>query len=267
LFEQLDKLFTLIHGLETMGKPDEATLSRLKEKAFEIARVIADPVFYRDKTPELERAETLEKESELVNYAISVIKGRGDVLGHGYQHARKVAIESAAIIFSERGINRESVPLAEKGLIAGYLHDIERDQKNHPEKGAVLAARLLADKIDARGVEMITFAIRNHEAFKKHETVDDGNFMLLSGSLYDADKFRWGPDNFLFTLWDMAGSMNLTLDLIVLNYQKGVEGIKRISETFRTATGRCYGPDFSRRGLEIGEELYRCCAEETRKGA
>ena len=35
-----------------------------------------------------------------------------------------------------------------------------------------------------------------------------------------------------------------------------VEGIERIRSTFRTPTGKTYGPDFIDRGLEIGRRLY-----------
>jgi hypothetical protein len=35
-----------------------------------------------------------------------------------------------------------------------------------------------------------------------------------------------------------------------------MEGIKRIRETFRTHTGKIYGPDFIDRGIEIGMKFY-----------
>jgi len=35
-----------------------------------------------------------------------------------------------------------------------------------------------------------------------------------------------------------------------------MEGIERVRETFRTRTGRIYGPDFIDRGIEIGMKFY-----------
>jgi hypothetical protein len=42
-----------------------------------------------------------------------------------------------------------------------------------------------------------------------------------------------------------------------------MEGVERIRETFRSETGRHYGPDFIDRGMEIGRRLY---AELTGEG-
>jgi hypothetical protein len=35
-----------------------------------------------------------------------------------------------------------------------------------------------------------------------------------------------------------------------------MKGIEKITQTFRTPTGKEYGPDFISRGLEIGRRLY-----------
>ncbi len=40
----------------------------------------------------------------------------------------------------------------------------------------------------------------SHEAFKKLETSGSTNAMMISDCLYDADKFRWGSDNFTDTI-------------------------------------------------------------------
>jgi hypothetical protein len=46
------------------------------------------------------------------------------------------------------------------------------------------------------------------------------------------------------------------LDAILGRFLKGMEGIERIRETFRTQTGKKYGPDFIDRGIEIGMKFY-----------
>jgi len=150
----------------------------------------------------------------------------------------------------------DSDALADIALIAGYLHDIRRNERDHPEKAALETGELMGERLDGRSLEMTLFAIRNHEAFKDPRTVTDRDFMLCSDSLYDSDKFRWGPDNFVDTIWNMAESMGLGVNAVMAHYNKGIKGIIRIKDTFRTATGRKYGPGFIEKGLRIGEELY-----------
>jgi len=50
----------------------------------------------------------------------------------------------------------------------------------------------------------IADAIRNHEAFKETLEAADKEGRLVSDALYDADKFRWGPENFTTTLWTIV---------------------------------------------------------------
>ncbi len=107
-----------------------------------------------------------------------------------------------------------------------------------------------------REVQAITGAIRNHEAFRAAEILEDPLAQFLSDALYDADKFRWGPDNFTEMLWDMVEYRKASLDALLTRFLKGMEGIKRIRETFRTQTGKIYGPDFIDRGIEIGMKFY-----------
>ncbi|HMB20036.1 MAG TPA: hypothetical protein VKQ10_03135, partial [Spirochaetota bacterium] len=138
---------------------------------------------------------------------------------------------------------------------AGYLHDIKRDQKEHPQKAAEFFEHYFNDQMNPEQIEMISFAIRNHEAFVEPVPTTHPQKKLLSDALYDADKFRWGPDNFLYTIWDMAASMNLTPHQIIDGYDHAIRGIQRIRNTFRTKTGQKFGPGFIDIGLMMGEEL------------
>ncbi len=79
---------------------------------------------------------------------------------------------------------------------------------------------------------------------------------LLSDALYDADKFRWGPDNFTETLWAMIAHRGIPLQALLPRLLPGIEGIGKIRDSFRTPTGREYGPDFIDRGLTIGRRLH-----------
>ncbi len=221
----------------------------------EIFQTMPRPAFYCEREKELSRVEEVAGLSGNVLFAQSLIREQGGALGHGYGHASRVAIESGAVIYCEAGFGPKSDMLVENCLIAGYLHDIRRDEKDHPGKAAEFVRETFRGKIPDHHLDMITFAIQNHEAFKQFELVPDGDFMLMADALYDADKFRWGPDNFVYTIWDMAESMKMNPAILFKYYDKGIEGIVRVKNSFRTGTGRKYGPDFIDKGLEIGREL------------
>lgn len=182
-----------------------------------------------------------------------------DDFGHGIEHSKKVAIEAAALVMieffhSDSHFTRHLMILAE---ICGLMHDICRLEPEHAQEGAYLAKKILKDyPLSDEDKNMIFFAIKNHEAFKKNENAPNYMYSLLSGALYDADKFRWGPDNFTTTLWEMCDYQEWSLDRIVKNFPKGMEVIKSISNTFRTPTGQIYGPEFIDAGLKIGNYIY-----------
>lgn len=104
-------------------------------------------------------------------------------------------------------------------------------------------------------------AIRNHEAFRPCGRSADPAAQLLCDVLYDADKFRWGPDNFTETLWAMVAGRDIPLRTLLPRFLPGLEGIRKIRDSFRTPAGRVYGPDFIDRGLAIGSRLYAALKE------
>jgi hypothetical protein len=105
-------------------------------------------------------------------------------------------------------------------------------------------------------IEDVCRAIQNHEAFKEITKIESAEGILVSDCLYDADKFRWGPDNFTHTLWDMISVHNPPLDKFMARYPKGMAGLEKIKSTFRSQTGRKYGPQFIDLGLTIGRKLH-----------
>jgi hypothetical protein len=233
-------------------------------KAIDLARKIADeigvPRFYLEKEREVNLSRELFVDEPLVASAIRIVEEGTDCLGHGLVHVRKVAVDLGALILVEEGCFppdervRRLVLLAH---VAGLLHDIRRGQKDHAERGADEAARLLAS-FPIRDDECmgITDAIRNHEAFRPCRVVSGLDARLLSNALYDADKFRWGPDNFTETLWAMVIPRGIPLQMLLPRFLPGLEGVEKIRESFRTVTGREYGPDFINRGLAIGRRLH-----------
>ncbi len=239
-------------------------LSQEYRHAQEIARRITaevgDPFFYLEQNKAVETSGRLFREHPLVMRAIAVLGADPDRKGHGLSHITKVAVDAGAIILVERedgGMPDRALRLVALAHIAGVLHDIKREEKDHARKGADEAGRVLrAFELQEDEISAIVDAIANHEAFRPVLPLDDPDWQLLSDALYDADKFRWGPDNFSEMLWDMVSRRNVPLSAVLGRFLKGLEGVGRIRETFRSETGRRYGPDFIDRGMEIGRRLY-----------
>jgi hypothetical protein len=235
-------------------------LEKAKKLARQIARSVEIPRFYREKMRDVERSRRLFRASPLVKECLTLVKGQEDRIGHGIVHVRKVAIDAGAISLVENSPIR---PISEVrrivllAHIAGVLHDVRRLEKDHARASAGEAEKLFAFfDLSAHEIAAITGAIGNHEAFCPADPLEDPLARFLSDALYDADKFRWGPDNFTEMLWDMVEYRKASLDAVLTRFLKGMEGIERIRNTFRTCTGKMYGPDFIDRGIEIGMKFY-----------
>lgn len=225
-----------------------------------IAAEVGTPRFYLEREREVALSRELFAAEPLVAAGIRLAEERGDCLGHGLIHVRKVAIDVGALILIEEGGGLPGARIRRLVLLAhlaGLLHDIRRAEKDHAERGADEAARILTSfPIQDDECAEIAGAIRNHEAFRPFRTEAGPTERLLSDALYDADKFRWGPDNFTETLWAMIIPRGIPLRSLLPRFLSGLEGVRKIRESFRTAAGREYGPDFIDRGLTIGRRLY-----------
>ena len=225
-----------------------------------IAAEVGTPRFYLEKEREVALSRELFRSEPLAAAGLSLIAGRDACLGHGISHVEKVAVDSGALVLIEAGAKaadartRRLVLLAQ---LAGILHDISRTERDHAERGAEEVTTLLAE-LSLRSDECagIANAIRNHEAFRPCRPSPDREGQLLSDVLYDADKFRWGPDNFTETLWAMVAPRGVPLPALLPRLLPGIEGVDRIRDTFRTPTGKHYGPDFIDRGVAIGRRLH-----------
>jgi hypothetical protein len=240
----------------------------LRERARQIASRYPPADFYRDHAAAVDISRALFESDPLVmNLRQSVCAHLEDDFGHGILHATKVALDAGALIHIEgRAAGYSGGYLLRRICIAhcaGLLHDIQRKQKNHAEQGASRARELLAAYPLANDeIEDVCVAIRNHEAFRGTMSVNTREGALVSDCLYDADKFRWGPDNFTDTLWDMVAFTRPLLSDFLRHYPAGMESLARIKSTFRTPAGRLYGPAFIDLGIAIGEELYRVIHSE-----
>lgn len=236
--------------------------SRIRDQARQIVARFPIPDFYRDHSRAHEYANAFfETDPVIKNLKQFVTEHLEDDFGHGLQHAIKVTVEAGALMVIEGRADGygEDVLNARVRVVqcAGLLHDIKRKKKDHSKHGADYARKVLENfPFSAEEVDYIYRAIRNHEAFTSKIAVDTPEGALVADCLYDADKFRWGPDNFAYTLWDMISYYNPPLNQFMERYPKGMQEIARIKSTFQTPTGKKYGPQFIDIGLAIGEELY-----------
>jgi hypothetical protein len=242
--------------------------TQLRERARQIASRYPPADFYRDHAAAVDASRLLFDTHALVLELRQAVCARlEDDFGHGLLHAAKVALDAGALMHIEGRAAGYSGGYLERRICiahcAGLLHDIQRKQNNHAEHGACRARELLAAfPLAADEIEDVCIAIRNHEAFKDTLSVNTREGALVSDCLYDADKFRWGPDNFTDTLWAMLAFTRPPLSDFLKHYPAGMESLARIKSTFRTATGRAYGPGFIDLGIAIGDELYQAIRNE-----
>ena len=201
---------------------------------------------------------------ELRQFAFSRLE---EDFGHGTNHARKVSLDAGILVIAESGKQAYSDGLVRRRIrlaqCAGLLHDIMRKEKDHAAAGAEYAREVLKHfPFQPDEIEDISQAIRNHEAFRETAPVHTPEGLLISNCLYDADKFRWGADNFQDTVWDMVIFLQIPLDEFLKRYPGGMEKIAAVKSTFRSDTGKKYGPMFIDTGLAIGKELYAVIQEE-----
>ncbi|MBW2306360.1 MAG: hypothetical protein JRG73_05425 [Deltaproteobacteria bacterium] len=233
-----------------------------------MARRLPAPRFYADCAESLQHSLVIFEGHELV------LRCRGhaersltDDFGHGVDHSRKVAVEGGAIIIEEqkkKGYRNhaEMVWIVVLAQIGGLLHDIRRRDKDHAKAGASAADQLLKQwNLGEEARRFVVLAISNHEAFVVPEPVVDSGVLndrgqLISDALYDADKFRWGPDNFTETLWLMAATRGATPQSVLERYSHGMKSIRNIKYTFRSSPGKRYGPEFIDQGLDIGRKIH-----------
>jgi hypothetical protein len=232
-----------------------------------IAALFPQPRFYASCREPLDLSRFLfDEDAEITKCRTLVLSELKNDLGHGIDHSEKVALEAGALAYIEgerlslkESSRREACLLAQA---AGLLHDLRRGEKDHAKASAFAATRILQElSIFHEKEEYIVQAIANHEAFIEPRRIDSPVGQTISDALYDADKFRWGPDNFTQTVWQMLRSSRPRMTLLIRRFPKGMEGISWIKETFRTETGKIYGPEFIELGLKIGEKIYQFLQE------
>jgi len=235
---------------------------RLRARARQIVAGFPPPDFYRDHAQaHTYSRQYLKNDPVLIKLRQFVDDNLENDFGHGLQHAIKVAEDAGALMYIEgQAAGYSKVKLKRRISIvqcAGLLHDIQRKKKGHARLGADLSRKILKNyPLQPDEIDDVCRAIQNHEAFKEVIDIDTPEGILVSDCLYDADKFRWGPDNFTHTLWDMISFYNPPLAKFMARYPEGMAGLEKIKATFRTETGKKYGPRFIDLGLAVGKKLH-----------
>ncbi len=235
---------------------------QLQIEAIRIARQYPAPDFYRDFQEEVAQSwQAFVSDPATKRVHRYVLESIDNDFGHGIDHARKVALDAGALVLVEgerAGCDAQRLSrLLRLAHCAGLLHDICRKEKKHAKAGAVEAEKVLCDQgFSKQDTADICLAIANHEAFGENQGADSVEGDLLSDCLYDADKFRWGPENFTQTVWSMVSCMDITINTFMAHYPRGMAFLRKIRETFRTPTGKTYGPRFIDTGIAIGNDLH-----------
>ena len=249
-------------SLEDTAEDTAWIYKKIRRRARQIVSRFPPPDFYSDFPDAVRLSRQFFETDPLILRLRSSIETRlDDDFGHGLKHAVKVSLDAGALMAIEGSQAGYSDDYFSRRIrvaqFAGLIHDIRRKEKNHAVIGAACAKKILKIyPLSVDEIEDVCMAIRNHEAFKKTPPIDTPEGRLVSGCLYDADKFRWGPDNFMDTVWDMATFMKIPLWKFIERYPKGLEILKKAGTTFRTSTGKKYGPRFIDLGLAIGNKVY-----------
>jgi hypothetical protein len=234
---------------------------RLQEVAHRVAKTLPVPAFYDRHASAVRFADEHLVTSELLHQCRTYLDESQLECAHGLCHCESVARDAGALILIEapaRGIAAsDAAGLFLAAELAGLLHDIKRKEKDHALLGSIEAERILKDLgMEKNYRKYIADAIRNHEAFKKTQDAADKEGRLVSDALYDADKFRWGPENFTTTLWTLVNANDTPPESLHRVFQEKMRGIEKIKETFRTRTGLQFGPEIIDQGLVIGNIIY-----------
>jgi hypothetical protein len=227
------------------------------------------PSFYASMSAELASArDTFFSHPMILRCREDVLPFLNDEFGHGIEHSKKVAIEASALVLGEAGMLglEKARRLGLLAMLAGLLHDTCRLEGEHATRGAELSLLILRDyPLLDEEKQMIADAVRCHEAFSQPLEFEHPDSAILADALYDADKFRWGPDNFITTLWEICNYQEWTLQQILDKFPSGLEMVASVKNTFRTPAGKIYGPEFIELGLVMGKKIYQIIQVFSRK--
>lgn len=241
-----------------MGLPAEELYAELRRRARAVARELGKPAFYRDHEKEIRLSlRHLRSDDRLGCLRARVFGLIEDDFGHGVRHTLLVTRDAGALALiraRELGLSGDQTEATlERAQAAGLLHDVRRKEPRHALRGAEAAREILpALGFKDEEIEDVAAAIANHEAFQIPEPLGTQQAQAVSDCLYDADKFRWGPDNFTDTVWCMVSFLKVPFSLFRKGWAQGILAVERVRDSFRTPAGMAYGAEIIDMGLEIG---------------
>lgn len=239
-------------------RPLEEVYGELRRRARAVARELGKPAFYRDHEREIQLSlHHLRRDRRLCRLRAYVFALLEDDFGHGVRHTLLVTRDAGALALIRarelRLTGSETESALQRAQAAGLLHDVRRKEPRHALRGAEAAREILPGlRFDDDETEDVAAAIANHEAFQTPTPLRTLRGQAASDCLYDADKFRWGPDNFTDTVWSMVSFHQVPFALFRKGWAQGIRAVERVKDSFRTPAGRAYGVEIVEMGLEIG---------------
>jgi hypothetical protein len=234
----------------------------IRDLARKLVKAALTPDFYLEETVANRYSNEFYEQNQIVQRLKSHVATQMDNnMGHGFHHAEKVSLDAGALVVIVcRTLDYSSIDTDRLVLLthlAGLLHDIKRSEKNHAHVSADYAEdHLKTYSLTPVEISDICQAIRNHEAFKESSGQLTEKGLIISNCLYDADKFRWGPDNFTHTVWDMVAQARIPLSVFMSHFPRGLDTVGKVRDTFRSEPGKHYGPQFIDIGISVGNKLY-----------
>jgi hypothetical protein len=237
----------------------------LKRRARELAAVRPQSAFCLDCAEELAHAGSMFFDHPLMQRLQADALGfLNEACGLGVEHGKRVAVDAAAIVLAEPTdfSDEERRRLALLAEMAGLLHDALRHEEDHAEKGADLCLRILRGyALSPEERLWIAQAVALHESPLPLAELGPQEVRLLAGAVHDADRFRFGPDIFATTLWELCECDEWTLEDIAKKFPEGPALAARLKDTFRTVQGASYGPALLAEGLTLAVEHQRMLAQ------
>jgi hypothetical protein len=237
----------------------------IKRRVKELVAARPLPAFSMDCAEELSHANSMFFDNPLMlRLQADALAFLNEACGLGVEHGKRVAIDAAAIVLAEPSdlSPDERRRLALLAEMAGLLHDSLRYEDDHAEKGADLCLRLLRGyPLESEERIWIARAVALHES--PLHIAEDGpvGARLLAGAVHDADRFRFGPDIFSATLWELCECDEWPLEKIAQKFPEGPAMAARFKDSFRTVQGSSYGPALIDEGLAIAEGCRRLFAQ------
>lgn len=189
-----------------------------------------------------------------------------DDTGFGIEHAKHTAIDAGALALKDYGGPQyDTRKLVLASQVAGMLHDICRTEGEHAARGAEAAEIALARHgVEPDIIQAVMEAIARHEDVHPAKIADEAP-SIVAACLYDADKFRWGPDFFTTLFWELTDYLDDAPETFIETYHQALEKLPAYLSTFRTRSGKKYGDEYITYGLKYAPEVLPLLEKITEK--